>query len=64
MSLAKSQWLQSTKPTKAKAEFIKTQIWDVLEAEGFAIRSLLILENLHILEKYVPVALLLHVLTI
>ena len=51
VQLAKSHWLE-TKPRKVKPEVIKQQFWDVLEAEGFSNRSLLILENLNILEKY------------
>ena len=51
VSLAESHWLKSTQVRKAKPEFIKNDIWDQLQTEGFPLRSLLILENLHILEK-------------
>jgi intron-binding protein aquarius len=30
---------------------LKTEIWDVLEKEGFLFKSLLVLENLQILER-------------
>lgn len=51
VQLAKAHWLE-TKVHKVKPDVIKQQFWDVLEAEGFSSRSLLILENLNILEKY------------
>jgi intron-binding protein aquarius len=52
--LAKKHWLKGTKKTtkvKVKPDVVKKEIWDVLEAEGFPFRSLLVLENLRILEK-------------
>jgi hypothetical protein len=52
VQLAKAHWL-NTKVRKAKADVIKKQLWDPLEAEAFNSRSLLILENLNVLEKYV-----------
>lgn len=52
VQLAKAHWL-NTKVRKAKPDVIKKQLWDPLEAEAFNSRSLLILENLNILEKYV-----------
>ena len=51
VKLAKTHWLNA-KVRKAKPDVIKQQLWDPLEAEGFSSRSLLILENLNILEKY------------
>jgi hypothetical protein len=51
--LAKQHWLKSTKKTtkvKVKPDVVKKEIWDVLEREDFSYRSLLILENLQILE--------------
>jgi intron-binding protein aquarius len=54
--LAKT-WLKSSKkPTKVKVkpDLLKSDIWDVLEKEGFEFKSLLMLENLQILEKYGP----------
>ncbi|KAJ5142989.1 CWF11 family [Penicillium bovifimosum] len=51
VQLAKAHWLNA-KVRKAKADVIKKQLWDPLEAEAFNSRSLLILENLNILEKF------------
>lgn len=50
VQLAKAHWLDA-KVRKAKPDVIKKQLWDPLEAEAFSSRSLLILENLNILEK-------------
>ncbi|KAH8683151.1 DEAD helicases superfamily protein-like protein [Tricladium varicosporioides] len=53
--LAKKYWLKPSKKTtkvKVKPDVIKNEIWDVLEQEGFEIKSLLALENLQILENY------------
>jgi intron-binding protein aquarius len=53
--LAKQTWLKTSKKTtkvKIKPDVLKTEIWDVLEKEDFAFKSLLVLENLQILEKY------------
>ncbi|EAW13357.1 RNA helicase aquarius [Aspergillus clavatus NRRL 1] len=52
VQLAKTHWLGTSKVRKAKRDAIKKDIWDPLEAEGFNIRSLLTLENLNILEKF------------
>ena len=52
--LAKKHWLKSSKKTtkvKVKPDVLKSEIWDVLEKENFAFKSLLVLENLQILEK-------------
>lgn len=51
VKLAKAHWLD-VKVRKVKPDVIKKQLWDPLEAEGFSSRSLLILENLNVLEKY------------
>ncbi|CAG8108974.1 unnamed protein product [Penicillium salamii] len=51
VQLAKAHWLDA-KVRKAKPDVIKKQLWDPLEADGFNSRSLLILENLNILEKF------------
>ena len=52
--LAEAQWSKSSsKERKVRPEIVKTEIWDVLEKEGFAFRSLLILDNLQLLEKLV-----------
>ncbi|KAI5291499.1 hypothetical protein KEM54_004164 [Ascosphaera aggregata] len=37
---------------KSQNSIVKRELWDPLEAENFSLRSLLVLENLHILEKY------------
>lgn len=52
LKLARTHWLD-VKVRKVKPDVIKKQLWDPLEAEGFTTRSLLILENLNVLEKYV-----------
>lgn len=51
VNLARTYWLNTSNLRKVKPEVIKNDIWESLESEGFALRSLLILENLHILEK-------------
>ncbi|KAG9235275.1 DEAD helicases superfamily protein-like protein [Amylocarpus encephaloides] len=51
--LAKKHWLKPTKnKVKVKPDVVKTEIWDVLEKEDFAYKSLLALENLQTLESY------------
>ncbi len=50
--LAKKHWPKAVKSKKTKPEVIKKEIWDVLEQEAFHFRSLLVLENLQLLEKY------------
>ena len=50
--LAKKHWPKPAKSKKIKPEVIKKEIWDVLEQESFYFRSLLVLENLQLLEKY------------
>lgn len=52
VQLAKKHWPRATKSKKIKSEVIKKEIWDVLEQEAFHFRSLLMLENLQLLEKY------------
>ena len=49
--LAKKHWFKPVKSRKVKNEFMKTELWDVLEQENFEYRSLLILESLQLLEK-------------
>lgn len=48
--VAKENWLE-TSASKVRPEVLKKDLWDVLEKEHFAFRSLLILENLQILER-------------
>jgi hypothetical protein len=50
---AKTRWLKDAAVRRAKHDVIKEEIWDGLESESFAQKSLLILENLQILERYV-----------
>lgn len=57
--LAQKHWLKSSKKTakvKVKPDVLKKEIWDVLQQDDFAFRSLLALENLQVLEKYYPSA--------
>jgi intron-binding protein aquarius len=52
--LAKKHWLKTSKKStkvKVKQDVLKNEIWDVLEQEDFAFKSLLVLENLQILER-------------
>ena len=49
--LARKHWSKPVKTRKVKPDVIKKEIWDVLENEGFHISSLLLLENLQLLEK-------------
>lgn len=52
-SLAERHWSKPTnKARKVKTEVVKNEIWDVLEKQDFDFRSLLALENLQLLEKY------------
>ncbi len=52
--LAQKHWTKtSAKPKKVKPEVIKKAIWDVLEREQFDYHSLVVLENLQILEWFV-----------
>ena len=53
--LAKKHWLNMGKKStkvKIKPQVLKKEIWDVLEEEGFSYKTLLVLENLQILERY------------
>ncbi|CEL02399.1 Putative DEAD helicases superfamily protein (Aquarius) [Aspergillus calidoustus] len=52
VQLAKSHWLESSNLRKVKHDAIKKDLWDPLEAEKFSLRSLLTLENLNVLEKF------------
>lgn len=61
-SLAKQHWLKKTKratKVKVKNDVLKREIWDALEKDGFQFKSLVALEGLQTLERYVmPVYLL------
>ena len=50
--LAQKHWSRPSKSGKVTSEIIKNEIWNVLEAEDFLFRSLLLLENSQLLEKY------------
>lgn len=54
--LAQAHWLKPSKKkatkVKVKPDVLKNEIWDVLEKGDFAFKSLLVLENLQILERY------------
>ncbi|KAI0911576.1 P-loop containing nucleoside triphosphate hydrolase protein [Ustulina deusta] len=53
--LAKQHWLKASKSAakvKVKNDVLKKEIWDVLEKDAFAYKSLLILEGLQTLESY------------
>ncbi|KAL3460532.1 P-loop containing nucleoside triphosphate hydrolase protein [Aspergillus heterothallicus] len=52
VQLAKSHWLEAPNVRNVKHDVIKKDIWDPLEAENFSFRSLLTLENLNALEKF------------
>ena len=52
-ALAQKHWAKPIKTRKIRAEIIQTEIWEVLEREDFQFRSLLVLESLQLLEKYV-----------
>ena len=51
--LARDCWLNPSKPAKIKQNVIKEELWDTLEKTDFAFGSLLVLENLQLLEKCV-----------
>lgn len=55
--VAEKHWSKPVKSRKVKAEVVKKEIWNVLEQEEFQFRSLLVLENLQLLEKYVALLL-------
>jgi hypothetical protein len=46
-------WLKGAKPPKVLPAVVKGQLWDRLEKEGFAYASLLALETLQVLERWV-----------
>jgi hypothetical protein len=50
--VARKNWLTATKAPKVRAEVVKKELWDELEAVDFAYPSLLVLENLQLLERY------------
>ncbi|KAF2785958.1 P-loop containing nucleoside triphosphate hydrolase protein [Melanomma pulvis-pyrius CBS 109.77] len=50
--VARKNWLTAKKAPKVRAEVVKTELWDELAAVDFAYSSLLALENLQLLERY------------
>lgn len=50
--VARKNWLAAKKTPKARPEMIKQELWDELEKVDFAYSSLLVLENLQLLERY------------
>ena len=56
-SLGAKHWPRPPKSARVSTEVVEKEIWDVLEHEDFQFPSLLILENLQLLEKYVALQL-------
>ncbi|OAL00410.1 P-loop containing nucleoside triphosphate hydrolase protein [Phaeosphaeriaceae sp. SRC1lsM3a] len=50
--VARKNWLTAKKTPKVRPEVVKKELWDELENVDFAYSSLLILENLQLLERY------------
>ena len=51
--LAEKHWSKpTTKPRKVRNDFLKAEIWDVVEKEGFEFRTLLTLDSVQLLEQY------------
>ncbi|PVI06177.1 P-loop containing nucleoside triphosphate hydrolase protein [Periconia macrospinosa] len=50
--VARNNWLGENQAQKARPEVIKKELWDELEKIDFAYPSLLVLENLQLLERY------------
>jgi intron-binding protein aquarius len=50
--VARKHWLTAKKTPKARPEVVKKELWDELEKVDFAYSSLLVLENLQLLERY------------
>lgn len=48
---ARKYWLDAKKPPKVRRNALKEELWDPLEKEDFAFGSLLILENLQLVEQ-------------
>ncbi|KAF2133417.1 P-loop containing nucleoside triphosphate hydrolase protein [Dothidotthia symphoricarpi CBS 119687] len=49
---ARKHWLAAKKTAKVRPDVVKKELWDELEKVDFAYSSLLILENLQLLERY------------
>jgi intron-binding protein aquarius len=50
--VARKNWLTAKRTPKVRPEVVKKELWDELENADFAYSSLLILENLQLLERY------------
>lgn len=50
--IAKTYWLGAGTSAKVRQTVLKDELWDRLEEEDFAFNSLLVLENLQLLERY------------
>lgn len=51
--VAQKHWLASKEPvTRAQPDFLKAELWDPLVRDQFAVSSILLLENLQLLERY------------
>ncbi len=50
--VARKNWLTAKKAPRVRPEVLKKELWDELENVDFAYSSLLILENLQLLERY------------
>lgn len=50
--VARNNWLSGSQVQKARPDVIKKELWDELEKIEFAYPSLLVLENLQLLERY------------
>lgn len=50
--VARKTWLEVPKTPAVRPEVVKKELWDELEKVDFAYSSLLVLENLQLLEKY------------
>lgn len=53
VEIANKHWMNAPSASKLQPKALKTEIWDALDKENFNYGSLLILENLQIVEKYV-----------
>jgi intron-binding protein aquarius len=50
--VARKNWLTAKKTPKVRPEVVKKELWDELETVDFAYSSLLVLEQLQLLERY------------
>lgn len=50
--VARKNWLAAKKTPKVRPEVVKKELWDELDNVDFAYSSLLVLENLQLLERY------------